>query len=65
MPTEAPANIEIRPKPKTVQVIVNPAPSRKIPLLAILNTAFRAAGIHWDISITHGTGDGELLAREA
>ncbi len=44
---------------------MNPAPSRRIPLLAILNQAFRDAGIYWDISITHGTGDGSALAREA
>lgn len=46
-------------------VVVNPAPSRRIPLLAILNQAFRDAGIHWDISITHGTGDGSALAKDA
>ena len=55
----------VQPKPERVQVIVNPAPSRRIPLLAILNQAFRDAGIYWDISITHGTGDGSSLAREA
>lgn len=55
----------VQPKPERVQVIVNPAPSRRIPLLAILNQAFRDAGIYWDISITHGTGDGSALAREA
>jgi diacylglycerol kinase family enzyme len=55
----------VQPKPEKVQVIVNPAPSRRIPLLAILNHAFRDAGIYWDISITHGTGDGSDLAREA
>ncbi|MEX2580775.1 MAG: diacylglycerol kinase family protein [Verrucomicrobiales bacterium] len=48
-----------------VQVIVNPAPSRRTPLLGILNQAFRAAGIKWDISITHGPGDGKRLARLA
>lgn len=53
------------PKPKRVEVIVNPAPSRKIPLLAILNQAFREAGINWDISITHGEGDGHDLAKKA
>jgi len=53
------------PKPKMVQVIVNPAPSRRIALLAILNQAFRDAGIKWDVSITHGPGDGTRLAREA
>ncbi len=52
-------------KPKSVRVIVNPALSRRIPLLAILNQAFRDAGIHWDISITHGTGDGAAFARRA
>lgn len=46
-------------------VVVNPAPSRRIPLLAILNQTFREAGIHWDISITHGTGDGSTLAKDA
>ncbi len=54
-----------RSKPKNVRVVVNPAPSRKIPLLAILNQAFRDAGIHWDLDITHGTGDGHDLAKKA
>ncbi|NNE93851.1 MAG: diacylglycerol kinase family lipid kinase [Verrucomicrobiales bacterium] len=53
------------PKPEKVHVVVNPAPSRKIPLLAILNQEFRDAGIHWDISPTHGDGDGGVLARKA
>lgn len=52
-------------KPKSVHVVVNPAPSRRIPLLAILNQAFRDAGIDWEISITHGSGDGSALARKA
>ena len=55
----------VQTKPDKVHVIVNPAPSRRIPLLAILNQAFRDAGIYWDISITHGTGDGATLARKA
>jgi YegS/Rv2252/BmrU family lipid kinase len=58
-------HLSTRPKPKEVRVVVNPAPSRKIPLLAILNQAFRDAGIHWDIDITHGDGDGHLLAKKA
>lgn len=53
----------IHQKPEKVHVIANPAPSRRTPLLAILNQAFRDAGIRWDISITHGDGDGEKLAR--
>lgn len=56
---------QVQAKPSSVHVIVNPAPSRRIPLLAILNQAFRDAGIHWEISITHGTGDGSTLARSA
>ncbi len=52
-------------RPGSVHVIVNPALSRRIPLLAILNQAFRDAGIRWDISITHGRGDGSTLARKA
>jgi len=52
-------------KPGRVEVVVNPAPSRKIPLLAILNRSFRSAGIGWDISITHGEGDGHAHAKRA
>lgn len=63
--SESAENTERHVKPKSVRVIVNPALSRRIPLLAILNQAFRDAGIHWDISITHGTGDGSTLARRA
>lgn len=54
-----------RPKPKHVEVVINPSPSHKIPLLAILNDQFRGAGLKWDISITHGSGDGRRLARQA
>ncbi len=57
--------LNTHPKPKRVEVVVNPAPSRKIPLLAILNHAFRKAGIAWDISITHGDGDGHMHAKNA
>lgn len=58
-------NLQDISRPKSVQVIVNPAPSRKIPLLAILNSTFHGAGIAWDISLTHGPGDGRRLARDA
>jgi NAD kinase len=58
-------NLQDISRPKSVQVIVNPAPSRKIPLLAILNSTFRGVGIAWDISVTHGPGDGRRLARDA
>ncbi len=46
-------------------MIVNPAPAKRTPLLATLNTHFRAAGIRWEVSITHGDGDGADLARKA
>jgi diacylglycerol kinase family enzyme len=53
------------PKPEFVHIIINPAPAKRTPLLAILNNHFRAAGIHWDVSITHGEGDGTKLANKA
>lgn len=53
------------PRPQRLHVIVNPAPAKRIPLLATLNTHFRAAGIRWEVSITHGDGDGCDLARKA
>ncbi|MEM7698918.1 MAG: diacylglycerol kinase family protein [Verrucomicrobiota bacterium] len=54
-----------RSRPRRVHVIINPAPLKRLPLLSILNDAFRAAGIAWDVSLTHATGDGLRLAREA
>ncbi len=56
---------EIRPRPKRVQVIVNPAPATRVPLLGMLNKKFRGADIDWDVSLTHGPGDGKRLAEEA
>lgn len=53
------------PRPTSVHIVVNPAPSRRIPLLWTLNQHFRGAGIRWDVSITHGDRDGEQLARRA
>lgn len=53
------------PKPGKVHVIINPAPAKRIPLLATLNSHFRGAGISWDVSITHGEGDGREQARKA
>ncbi len=59
------AALEWRPVPRSVRVIVNPAPLRRVPLLSILNHAFRKAGIRWDVDITHGDGDAATLARRA
>ena len=54
-----------RKKPEKIHVIINPAPAKRIPLLATLNSHFRGAGISWDVSITHGEGDGRELAEKA
>ena len=53
------------PKPSQVQVIINPSPAHRTPRLAVLNKHFRAAGLRWDVSITHGAGDGRALAKQA
>lgn len=53
------------PRPSKVHVIVNPAPSKRIPLLWTLNHHFRGAGIQWEVSVTQGKGDGASLARRA
>lgn len=55
----------MHPRPKKIHIVINPAPSRRVPLLAVLNTHFREAGIHWEVSITHGPGDGRDMARAA
>lgn len=55
----------VQPKPHSVQVIINPAPTRRVPLLPVLNQHFRNAGIRWDVSLTHEPGDGTRLAQEA
>lgn len=59
------SNREIRVKPKRVQVIVNPAPAMRVPLLGMLNQRFRKAEIEWDVALTHRTGDGKRLAEQA
>lgn len=46
-------------------MVINPAPINKAPLLAVLNQYFREAGIYWEVSITHGDGDGRIQAEMA
>ncbi|MCF6310934.1 MAG: hypothetical protein L3J39_00635 [Verrucomicrobiales bacterium] len=53
------------PRPTKVHVVINPAPTRKVPLLAVLNQHFRTADIYWEVSITHGDGDGKIQAQRA
>ncbi|MCB1230821.1 MAG: diacylglycerol kinase family lipid kinase [Verrucomicrobiae bacterium] len=54
-----------RRRPKRIHIIINPAPAKRTPLLATLNSHFRQAGIRWEVSITHGDGDGVTLAKKA
>lgn len=48
-----------------VQVIINPAAGKDEPILNTLNDVFHAAGVEWDVSITHKFGDATRLAKEA
>lgn len=50
---------------KRLHIIVNPAAGQDHPFLQIFNTAFREAGIDWDIYITKEFGDATRLAQEA
>jgi YegS/Rv2252/BmrU family lipid kinase len=52
-------------KPQHVHVIVNPAAGRPLPLLAILNAAFKSEGVDWDVFITKESGDARRLAQQA
>jgi diacylglycerol kinase (ATP) len=48
-----------------VQVIINPAAGKDEPILNVLNDIFHPAGLAWDISLTHKSGDATRLAAEA
>ena len=48
-----------------VQVIINPAAGHDEPILNVLNDIFHPAGVDWDISITHKSGDATQLTKEA
>ncbi len=50
---------------KRVHVIINPAAGQDEPILNTLNDVFHPAGVKWDISITHKSGDATRLAKEA
>ena len=52
------------PYPK-VHVIINPAAGQNEPILNVLNEVFHPAGVRWDISLTHKSGDATRLAKEA
>ena len=50
---------------KKVHVIINPAAGHDEPILNVLNYVFHPAGVEWDTSLTHKSGDATRLAAEA
>ena len=50
---------------KKVHVIINPAAGHDEPILNVLNHVFHPAGVEWDNSLTHKSGDATRLAAEA
>ena len=48
-----------------VHVVINPAAGQDEPILNVLNHIFHPAGVDWDISLTHKSGDATRLAAEA
>jgi YegS/Rv2252/BmrU family lipid kinase len=48
-----------------IRVIINPGSGQPHPVLHTLNSVFRQAGIAWDASLTHMSGDASRLAAEA
>jgi YegS/Rv2252/BmrU family lipid kinase len=50
---------------KRIHVVINPAAGQPEPILHILNSVFRPAGVRWDVSITHEFGDATRQARQA
>src|SRR5512138_292830 len=50
---------------KKIHVVINPASGQNQPILNVLNDVFHAAGVEWNVSITHKGGDATRQAREA
>lgn len=50
---------------RRVHVVINPAAGHDEPILNVLNHVFHPAGVDWDISLTHKSGDATRLAAEA
>ena len=50
---------------KRIAVIINPASGAEHSILKPLNTAFRDAGIQWEVFITQEPGDGRRMAQKA
>jgi diacylglycerol kinase (ATP) len=50
---------------KKVHTVINPAAGHDEPILNVLNDVFREAGVDWEVSLTHKSGDATRLAKEA
>jgi diacylglycerol kinase (ATP) len=50
---------------KTVRVVINPAAGKPEPVLSTLNRVLGEAGVHWEVSVTHGYGDARRQAQDA
>ena len=48
-----------------VHVVINPASGQNQAILNVLNDVFHKAGVEWEVSITHKSGDASRQAREA
>lgn len=48
-----------------VHVVINPAAGQDEPILSVINSVFRAAGVDYDVSITKAAGDATVQARQA
>jgi diacylglycerol kinase (ATP) len=48
-----------------IHVVINPASGQDQPVLNVLNDVFHKAGVDWDVSITHKSGDATRQARAA
>jgi YegS/Rv2252/BmrU family lipid kinase len=48
-----------------VHVVLNPGSGQPQPVLHTLNSVFRSAGVEWDATLTHKSGDARHQAQEA
>lgn len=48
-----------------MKVIANPGAGQPEPVLSVLNDTLGKAGIDWDVTVTHASGDALVAAREA
>lgn len=48
-----------------VHVVINPAAGQDEPILSVINSVFRTAGVDYDVSITKAAGDATTQARQA